>query len=64
MDNPKFCKDCKHFNSGTRDCYEKRNKQIDLVRGVEGLKFDPSYLRSDSDKCGPDGAWFVAKEAA
>ena len=63
MDEPKFCVNCAHFNSAERDCEHPTNTQMDLVRGRLGTIFDPAYLRSADRFCGPEGNWFVAKEA-
>ena len=64
MDEPKFCVNCARFNSADRDCEHPANKQIDLVRGGFRTHYDPSFLRQYADLCGPEGNWFVAKEAA
>jgi len=61
---PKLCKDCRWFvNRMTPLCTAPENVTPNLVWG--GTKPIEPYCigaRANSSACGPDGAWFEAKE--
>jgi hypothetical protein len=71
---PKFCKDCKHYRpagavylfgvvgSWPDFCYHPKNiSEPDLVRGRSWPMSKPEELREPDANCGPDGAMFEAK---
>lgn len=76
MTEPKFCKDCKHYERDVPiisadgqtfgslrlpKCKHPGNIGRSLVTGFEFAKGTPNELRWMSGKCGLDGNWFEAK---
>ena len=60
-DQPKFCKDCKHYRWNDSKCLV--SPKLDLETGDEGF-FSAGVIRGSSvpDDCGPEGKLWEAKD--
>ena len=64
MDEPKYCRDCKHYRPGEAvDCTAAANKKIDLVTGNEVVAMQARVSRDcDVIGCGASGIWWEARQ--
>lgn len=68
----KLCKDCKHYIEGSAENFDRCAKRylagsetLHLVRGNAPRYGFCEETRSDiPNRCGPEGRWFEAKDAA
>jgi hypothetical protein len=70
MNEPKFCKDCKHYALRTGfelmaglspTCRHADNLRWNLEGGYQFPVSRPVDLREEEAQCGKDGNWFEAK---
>ena len=63
-DEPKFCRDCRHYFPGTpSDCHAPENSAVDLVTGnTISNRYDAvSNRQFEVRGCTKDGKWWEAK---
>ena len=63
MDEPKYCRDCKHYRPGEAvDCTAPQNMQTSLVTGEQIVTWQAQVSREmELTGCGVSGRWWEAK---
>jgi hypothetical protein len=62
----RFCKDCKHFDKGLKECLRIAEQSYDLVTGEVRItnKLSPGDERYNSARCGKDGKYWEPRPEA
>ena len=55
-DAVKLCKDCRHYQDEC--CRHQMNLRTDYVNGGIATRNSADFLRSDGNRCGPEGKWW------